>query len=199
MSRRSPFPLSGLSKVFSSSAAELSSASVEYVRLVMQCQLHQSSVMPQWTLDQPWVMVGIFFMTFRWWYLYFFFCWFLGQRAAQGVQEVSVSGRHSVRSSPSSRDRNQSGQLPMSECPGTQEMAKRHTHSCLLALAWVTLFPPSESHGHASPCQRGNDTELQVGDTDTRGNCGLRKVMRLQPEMEITDRGLIMLLWDPSP
>lgn len=47
MSCGSPFPLFRLSKVFSSSPGKLSSAPVEYVRLVMQCQLHQSSVMPQ--------------------------------------------------------------------------------------------------------------------------------------------------------
>lgn len=31
----------------------------------------------------------------------------------------------------------------------------------------MTVSPCSELLGHASPCQRGNDTELQVGDTDT--------------------------------
>ena len=67
----------------------------------------------------------------------FFLFFFLSveQESGPGVKTVSVSGRHSVRSSPCSRDRKQSGQLSMSECPSTQEMAKRHTHSCLLALA----------------------------------------------------------------
>lgn len=86
----------------------------------------------------------------------------LRPESCTGLLEVSVSGRQSVRSSLSSRDRNQRGQLPMSECPGKQEMAKRHTHSCLLALAWVTVSPPLELHGHASLCQTQNDTELQV-------------------------------------
>lgn len=79
--------------------------------------------------------------------LYFFV---LGHRTA-GWGLVSVSGKHSVKSSLSSRDRNWSGQLPMSECPSTQEMAKRHTHSCLPALAWLTVSPPSEWCRHAFP------------------------------------------------
>lgn len=75
---------------------------------------------------------------------------FSGQRAGPRVLEVCVSVRHSVRSSPSSRDGKRSGQLPMSECPGSEEMAKRQTHSCLLTLAWLTVSAPLESHGHAS-------------------------------------------------
>lgn len=194
MSRRSPFLLFILSKVFSSSAGKLSSATVEYVRLVMQCQLHQSSVMPQWTLDQLWVMVGIFFMTFHWWYLSIFLV--LGPESSPGVHGGSVSRSHSVRSFPSSRDRNWRGQLPMSECPSTQEMAKRHTHSCLLTLVWVTVLPPSELHGHASRCQSGNDTELQVGDTHTWGKCGLRP--GLHGYIVITDHQHVMPLEEPS-
>lgn len=115
--------------------------------------------------DQLWVIAGVFFMTFHWWNV--FTSLVRGPESSAGVQEVPVWGRHSVRSSPSSRDRYWSGQLPMSECPSTQKMAKRHTHSCLLALAWVTVSPTSESHRHPCSCHRGNDTELQVGDTGT--------------------------------
>lgn len=146
LSSRSPFAVFRLSKVFSSSAGKLSSASVEYVWLGMQCQLHQSSVMPQWTLDLLWVMAGAFFMTFHWWDLFISFVFGPENRAR--VLEVSVLVRHSVRSCLSSRDRNQSGQLPMFECPSSKEIAKRQTHSCLLTLAWLTVSPPLESHGH---------------------------------------------------
>ena len=103
--------------------------------------------MPQWTWEQLWVMVGgapppdlplvIWCFVFcvgpesdlrRWW--------------GGGGGGVSVSGRQGVRSSPSARDAERSGQLPMSESPGKQEMAKRHTRSCRRALAWVTVSPP---------------------------------------------------------
>lgn len=50
----------------------------------------------------------------------------------------------------------------MSERPSTHEMANRHTHGCLLALARVTVFPPTAVHGHAWTRQTGNNTELQV-------------------------------------
>lgn len=106
-------------------------------------------------------MIGIFFVTFNWWHSFIFLV-LIGPGSCPGVQDVSVSERHSATSSPSSRERNRRGQLLMSECPSTQEMAKRHTHSCLLALVWVTLLPPSESHGRESLCQRRYDTELQV-------------------------------------
>ena len=87
-------------------------------------------------------------MTFLWWHVLISLSW--ATERPRGGREVSVSGKRSVKSSLSSRDKNWSGQLPMSECPSTQEMAKRHTHSCLLALAWLTVSPPSESHRHAS-------------------------------------------------
>lgn len=106
-------------------------------------------------------MVGIFFVTFNWWYCFMFLV-LTGPESCPGVRDVSVSERHSATSSPSSRERNRRGQLRMSECPSTQETAKRHTHSCLLALVWVTLLPPSELHGRECLCQGGNDTELQV-------------------------------------
>lgn len=119
-------------------------------------------------------------------YLYFLV---LRPESFTGLLEVSVSGRRSVRSSLSSRDRNQRGQLPMSQCPSKQEMAKRHTHSCLLALAWVTVSPPSESHGHASLCQTQNDTELQVrAYTHVWGSCGVRKVIPTQLMTDVTLR-----------
>lgn len=48
----------------------------------------------------------------------------------------------------------------MSERPSAHEMANRHTHGCLLALARVTVFPPTPLRGHALPRQTGNDTQL---------------------------------------
>lgn len=50
----------------------------------------------------------------------------------------------------------------MSERPSTHEMANRHTHGCLLALARVTVSPPMALHGHALPPRTGNDAQLQV-------------------------------------
>lgn len=148
MIHRSPFP-PFFSKAFSSFDGKLSSPSLEHKWLVMQCQLCQSSVMPRWALDQVWVIERLSVLTFLWWQVIIFFVsWAKGML---GEREVSVSGRHSVRSSLSPRDRNWSRQLPKSECPNTQEMAKRLTHCCLLPLPWLTDSPPSESHRRASP------------------------------------------------
>lgn len=103
-------------------------------------------------------LVGISFATFCWWYPFIFF------RFSRAGARSSCAGGFcvSVGSSPCSGDRNQRGQLPMSERPSTHEMANRHTHSCLLALAWVAVLPPTVSRGRASPCQIASDIQEEV-------------------------------------
>lgn len=109
--------------------------------------------------------VGLSFATFRWGYhfIYLFFSLFSEARAWPGSGKWGKGGFFvSVGFSPGSVDRNQRGQLPMSERPSTHEMANRHTHGCLLALARVTVFPPTALHGHALPRQTGSDAQPQV-------------------------------------
>lgn len=90
----------------------------------------------------------------------------------------------SVRSSPGSGDRNQRGQLPMSERPSTHEMANRHTHGCLLALARVTVFPPTALRGHAPPRQMGNDTHVQVD----RNRLSWTKTIKIKKQLKVFNK-----------
>lgn len=73
--------------------------------------------------------------------------------------------------------------------PETGSGWERRARSCPPALAWVTVLPPSESHGHASPRQRGNGSELQVARSFAQGN-----IMPRRRRTGIAGRKRVMLL-----
>lgn len=76
----------------------------------------------------------------------------------------------------------------MSERPSTHELANKHTPGCLLALARVTVFPPTALRGHAPPRQMGNDTHLQVD----RNRLSWTKKMKIKKQLKVLNKNSFM-------
>lgn len=118
----------------------------------ISCAMSITSVISYTTLICSEWSVRISCTTFCWWYPFIFLV--LGGTSAIQLcgRFVSVSGPLQVPGIETKED--------SCRWPSTHEVANRHIHSCLLALAWVTVLPPTESCGHAPPW--GNDTQVEV-------------------------------------
>lgn len=159
MSCRSPFPLFRLSKVFSASPGKLSSVlggmcKISYAMSITSVISYATPIGSEW-------WSGYSLPTFRWWH-----------RLMSPVPGPDRSPRRcrrflcqGGRVSAPLRALGKETEWDSCRCrshPETGSGWERRARSCPLALAWVTVLPPSESHGHVSPCSRRDGTELQV-------------------------------------
>lgn len=137
MSRRSPFPLLRLSKVFSSSAGEtiISPCGICKISYAMSITsvISYATVNIRSALSDGGDILHDLLLVISLYFIFFF--GFYGQTVAQGCGRFLCQGGTVSGPLRALGIENQRGQLPMSECPDTQEMAKRHTHSCPLSLA----------------------------------------------------------------
>lgn len=167
MSCGSPFPLFRLSKVFSASPGKLSSVPGEMCKISYAMSI--TSVISYATpIGSEWWW-GFSLATFRWWHRLAslvpgpdrsprrcrrFLC--QGGRVSAPLRALGIETEQD-----SCRCRSR---------PETGSGWERRARSCPPALAWVTVLPPSQSHGHASPRQSGNGSELQVARFVASGN-----------------------------
>lgn len=139
MSRRSPFPLFRLSKVFRSSAGEtiISPCGICKISYAMSITsvISYATVNIRSALSDGGDILHDLLLVIS----LYFFLGFYGQTVAQGCRRFLCQGGTVSGPLQALGIENQRGQLPMSECPDTQEMAKRHTHSCLLSLACLSV------------------------------------------------------------